>query len=96
MVGISAKVRFSNVQEPTRVAGATEQLQALAFLQASSWISALRASGTDGVFVQPFFENEHDKFVYRSVPLAREASLDAAIRQASFIGETAFAVVPFG
>ena len=93
---LRAKVRFLDVRQPTRVAGATEQMQAVAFLPASSWISALRASGTDGVFVRPFFENDQDKLVYRSVPLPRENSLDAAIRQAAFIGEGAFGVVPFG
>ena len=93
---LQAKVPFLDVQQPTRVAGATEQLQVVVFLAASSLTLALRASGTDGVFVRPFFENDHDKFVYRSVPLSREAFLDTAIRQESFIGESAFGVVPFG
>ena len=87
---------FLDVRQPTRIEDATKQLQVVVFLAASSWISALRASGADGVFVRPFFENEQDKLVYRSVPLPRDASVDAAFRQAAFIGDNAFGVVPFG
>ena len=87
---------FFDVRQPTRVAGATGRLQVVVFLAASLWISAFRASGTDGVSFRLFFGNDHDKFVYCSVQLAREACLDAAIRQASFFGENAFGVVPFG
>ena len=76
------------MRQPTRVAGATGRLQVVVFLAASLWISAFRASGTDGVSFRLFFGNDHDKFVYCSVQLAREACLDAAIRQASFLERT--------
>ena len=81
---LRAKVPFLDVRQPTRVAGATDELQVVVFLALSFLISALRGSGTDGVLV------------YDSVLLPRHASLDAAIRQAAFIGDNAFGVVPFG
>ena len=51
-----AKLRFLDVRQPTCVVGTTEQLQAVVFLPAASWILAFRASGIDGVFVRPCFE----------------------------------------
>ena len=90
LLEMQAKVPFLDVRQHTRVAGATEQVQVVAFLATSSWISALRASGTDGACVRPFFENDKDEVVYPSMPLPRDAYLDAAIRQAAFIRDIAF------
>ena len=90
-----AKVNFLDVRPPTRVAGAPDMLQVIVFLPSSAWIQVLRASGTDGVFVRPFFENDQDKNLYRVVPMPSSSSLAASIRQAQFFGETAFGVMPY-
>ena len=90
-----AKVNFLDVRPPTRGAGAPDMLQVIVFLPSSAWIQVLRASGTDGVFVRPFFENDQDKNLYRVVPMPSSSSLAASIRQAQFFGETAFGVMPY-
>ena len=92
---MQAKVNFGGVRPPTRVAGAPDMLQVIVFLPSSAWIQVLRASGTDGVFVRPFFENDQDKNLYRVVPMPSSSSLAASIRQAQFFGETAFGVMPY-
>ena len=91
----ASKVSFLDVRPPTRVAGAPDMLQVIVFLPSSAWIQVLRASGTDGVFVRPFFENDQDKNLYRVVPMPSSSSLAASIRQAQFFGETAFGVMPY-
>ena len=55
----------------------------------------MRSSGVDGVFVRPFVETDQDKLAYRDVPLPSSTTLSAAIRQAQFLGEKAFGVVPY-
>ena len=70
-------------------------LQVVVFMADTSLISALRASGTDGVFVRPFIKNEQDKMLYRVAPLPVDVSLPTAIRQAACIGGKAFGVVPY-
>ena len=93
---LRAKIPFLDVGHPTRPAGATEMLQVVLFMPVASLVAALRANGTDGVFVRPFIENEQDKLLYRIAPLPVDVSLPAAIRQAAFIGDKAFGVVPYG
>ena len=65
-------------------------------MAANAWITALRANGTDGVFVRPFVERDEDKLVYRAVAMPRDTTLATAVRQAPFYGEKAFGVVPYG
>ena len=55
---LKAKIPFLDVRHPTRPAGATEMLQVVLFMPAASFVAALRASGTDGVFVRPFIEHD--------------------------------------
>ena len=64
--------------------------------QASAWVQILRASGTDGIFVRPFIETDHDRSLYKAVPMPLDTSLAASIRQAQFLGERAFGIVPYG
>ena len=92
---MQAQVNFLDVRPPTRVAGAPDMLQVIVFLPSRAWIQVLRASGTDGVFVRPFFENDQDKNLYRVVPMPSSSSLAASIRQSQFFGETAFGVMPY-
>ena len=56
----------------------------------------LLANGLDRIFVRPFNENDHDRSLHKSMPLPMEATLAASIRQAHFIGDNAFGVVPYG
>ena len=93
---LRAKVDFLDVRPPTRRAGATDCLQVLVMLQASAWVQILRASGTDGIFVRPFIETDHDRSLYKAVPMPLDTSLAASIRQAQFLGERAFGIVPYG
>ena len=93
---LRAKVASFDVRQPTRPAGCTDTLQIVVLMGAHAWITALRASGTDGVFVRPFVERDEDKLVYRAVPMPRDTTLVTAIRQAVFYGEKAFGVVPYG
>ena len=55
---LKAKIPFLDVGHPTRPAGATEMLHVVLFMPAASLVAALRASGTDGVFVRPFIEHD--------------------------------------
>ena len=59
-------------------------------MAASSWILTLRASVTDGVFVRSFLKTDQETTAYRSVPLTRNASVDAAILQTAFIRDNGF------
>ena len=68
----------------------------MVFLVALSRILALRASGTDGIFVRPFIETDHDRSLYKALPMPLDTSLAASIRQAQFLGERAFGIVPYG
>ena len=86
---------FLDVSNPTRPAGATDNLQSIVYLPASSLITALRSSGLDGVFVRPFIESDQDRMIYRAAPLPMDVSLESAVRQAYFFGEKAYGVVPF-
>ena len=95
-LGLRAKVASFDVCQPTRPAGCTDTLQVMVFITANALIIALRASGTDGIFVRPFVERDEDKFVYRAVPMPRDTTLATAIRQAAFYAEKAFGVVPYG
>ena len=92
---LRAKISFWDVSNPTRPAGATDSLQSIVYLPASSLITALRSSGLDGVFVRPFIESDQDRMLYRAAPLPLDISLESAVRQASFFGEKAYGVVPF-
>ena len=87
---------MSEIRPPTRRAGATDCLQVLIMLQASAWVQILRASGTDGIFVRPFIETDHDRSLYRAVPMPLDTSLAASIRQAQFLRELAFGIVRYG
>ena len=92
---LRAKISFLDVSNPTRPAGATDSLQSIVYLPASSLITALRSSGLDGVFVRPFIESDQDRMIYRAAPLPLDMSLVSAVRQAAFFGDKAYGVVPF-
>ena len=88
-----AKVEFLDVRPPTRQAGVEDVLQIVVFVPASGFTILLRASGKDGVITRPFFESDADKNMYRCVPLDTGISVQAALRQADFLGDQAFGVI---
>ena len=49
---LRATVEFLDVRPPTRVAGAKGKLQVVVFVPRTAWISILRASGLEGIFVR--------------------------------------------
>ena len=93
---LRARFDFLDVRPPTRIAGATDGLQVIVFVPVSAWIPILRASGVDGIFVRQFIESDHDRGIYRAVPMPVEATLATCLGQAQFLGEKAFGVVPYG
>ena len=95
MVGGARQNFVLDVSNPTRPAGATDSLQSIVYLLATSLITALRASGLDGVFVRPFIESDQDRLIYRAAPLPMDISLESDVRQAGFFSEKAYRVVPF-
>ena len=88
-----AKVEFLDVRPPTRQAGVEDVLQIVVFVFAFAFTILLRASGKDGVITRPFFESDADKNMYRCVPLDTGISVQAALRQADFLGDQAFGVI---
>ena len=90
-----AKVDFLDVRQPIRKADVQDMLQVIVVVPMLSWTQILRSSGVGGVFARPFVETNQDKLAHRDVPLPAGTTLSAAIRQAQFLGEKAFGVVPY-
>ena len=63
----------------------TDGLQVIVFVPVSAWIPILRASGVDGIFVLQFIESDHDRGIYRAVPMPVEATLATCLGQAQFL-----------
>ena len=68
-------------------------MQAVAVNPSKHKQKALSSSGLDGVFVRPFIMNDEDRAAFRVVPFPDKTTLDAALRQAKFLGEIASGVV---
>ncbi len=72
---------------------AGNEIQVHVMLAAPGFDAAMRANGKDCVFVRPFFAPEEEK-KYAVVPLQSDVDLASAMRQAEFLGEQAWGVVP--
>ena len=70
-----------------RVAG-REELQVAAQVTSSTFETALRASGADGVMTHPFHTTEEEKALFRSVPLPLDFLLDRGTEQNCVVGGT--------
>ena len=82
---LRAKVDFLDVQQPTRIAGATSALQVIVFLPVSASTAVLRASGLDEIFVRQFIENDRDRAIYKAVPMPVDVKLATCIGQAALL-----------
>ena len=64
----------------------------IATVPSSEWELVMKASGQDGVFARPFFE-DRAKYGYRHVPLAPATNLAEAARQHAFLASGGMGIV---